>query len=159
MNGSTRVFSLLVVNKPGVLFRVTNHFRRRNFNIESVAVGPTGDPGLSKITVTMSADEVSADLFVRLLRRTIDVVEVEALSTAGVLMKELALVRVGAPPSDERQDFEGVVRGFGATVLSGSGDTVVVELSAHPERVDAFLTGLSRWGIRDVSRTGAVAIR
>lgn len=159
MNGSTRVFSLLVVNKPGVLFRVTNHFRRRNFNIESVAVGPTGDPALSKITVTMNADEVSADLFVRLLRRTIDVVEVEALDTAGVLMKELALVRVGAPQAEEAQEFERVVRGFGATVLGGSGGTVVLELCDHPEKVDAFLAGISRWSVKDVSRTGAVAIR
>src|SRR5213594_1398029 len=90
------IISSLVENKPGVLFRVTNLFRARNFNIESITVGSTEQKDLSRMTITTNSDERTLDQLVKQLRKLIDVVEVKVLDTEKTVYRELALIKMKA---------------------------------------------------------------
>lgn len=93
-NSNTRVVSAIVENKPGVLHSVANLFRRRNFNIESITVGATEEKDLSRITITVNADEKTLDQVVKQLRKLIDVVTVAELDPNSIVTRELALIKV-----------------------------------------------------------------
>ena len=93
-NGSWYIVSALVENKPGVLFRVTNLFRARSFNIESITVGSTEQKDLSRMTITTKSDERTLDQLVKQLRKLIDVVEVKVLDTEKTVYRELALIKM-----------------------------------------------------------------
>jgi len=153
-----KTVSLLVENKPGVLFRVVSHFKRRNYNIESIAVGPTEDKTVSRIVITMVADRRSMNSFVRLLRRTIDVLEVKTVEEDEVVARELALVKISARDRDAREQAIAYAKSRGAKVAEVTETTVVLEVSDTFERVEDFINSASGFNVSGISRTGVTVI-
>lgn len=153
-----KTVSLLVENKPGVLFRVVSHFKRRNYNIESIAVGPTEDKTVSRIVITMVADRRSMNSFVRLLRRTIDVLDVKTVEEDEVVARELALVKISARDRDAREQAIAYAKSRGAKVAELTETTVVLEVSDTFERVEDFINSASGFNVSGISRTGVTVI-
>src|SRR5205814_9600586 len=111
------ILSSLVENKPGVLFRVTNLFRARNFNIESITVGSTEQTDLSRMTITTKSDEKTLDQLVKQLRKLIDVVEVKVLDTDKTVYRELALLKMKADSPTSRMEITNFASIFRANIL------------------------------------------
>ena len=155
---SLKIFSLLVENKPGVLFRVSSHFRRRNYNIESIAVGPTEDRSVARMVITMMADDETADSFIRLLRRTVDVIDVVRMEEEDAILRELAIVKIRANDLQTRNSILTMANAFGAKVLDVTKNSVTVELTGSPSKIDSFIALASDFGVKGVSRTGVTAL-
>jgi len=155
---SLKIFSLLVENKPGVLFRVSSHFRRRNYNIESIAVGPTEDRSVARMVITMMADDETADSFIRLLRRTVDVIDVVRMEEEDAILRELAIVKIRANDLQTRSSILTMANAFGAKVLDVTKNSVTVELTGSPSKIDSFIALASDFGVKGVSRTGVTAL-
>ncbi len=157
-NGKTRVVSAIVENKPGVLHAVTNLFRRRNFNIESITVGRTEQPDLSRITITVNADEKTLDQVVKQLAKLIDVVKVAELDTNSIVTRELALVKVNVPSVKDRADIISCVDVFRGRVVDVSPDSLMVEITGDSDKIDAFLNLMKSNGVLELARTGITAL-
>src|SRR4030065_910153 len=138
--GKTKVISVLVENKPGVLHSIANLFRRRNFNIESITVGPTQQPNLARMTITVNGDEKTIDQVVKQVAKQIDVLKVSELETGNFVMRELALIKVNVPSPKERSDVINCVEVFRGRIIDVSTDSLTVEITGGPDKIDAFLT-------------------
>lgn len=152
-----RMLSLLVDNAPGVLMRITALFRRRGINIHSLAVSVTEDPRLSRITMVVECPPARAELFVRLLRRLVEVHHVRDITDARRTERELALVKVNAPSAVRHQVLE-AARVFRARPVDLTEETLTLEATGSSEKIDALIDVLRQHGIREVVRTGAIAL-
>jgi acetolactate synthase I/III small subunit len=157
-NAKTRVVSAIVENKPGVLHSVANLFRRRNFNIESITVGATEDKELSRITITVNADEKTLDQVVKQLDKLVDVVGVAELDPNSIVTRELALVKINVPSSKERSDVINCVQVFRGRIVDVSPESLIVEITGTPDKIDAFLNLMKMFGIIELARTGITAL-
>ncbi len=157
-NGKTKVISALVENKPGVLHSVANLFRRRNFNIESITVGPTEQKDLARMTITVNEDEKTIEQAVKQLAKLIDVVKVTRLEPGKFVMREMALVKISVPSTKERSDIISCVDVFRGRVIDVSPDSVTVEITGTPDKIDAFLNLMKTFGIIELARTGITAL-
>ncbi len=157
-NGKTRVVSAIVENKPGVLHSVSNLFRRRNFNIDSITVGPTEQKDLARITITVSADEKTLDQVVKQLAKLIDVVKVAELNPNSIVTRELSLIKIKVPGLKERSDIINCVHVFRGRVVDISPDSIMVEITGTPDKIDAFMNLMKPFGIIELARTGITAL-
>ena len=153
-----RIVSALVEHKPGVLFRLSNLFRRKSFNIESIAVGPAETEGLARVTLTMFSTYDQADQVMKNLEKLIDVRSVEPLDAKSAAVRELALVKLspGAPPT--RPEIMNYIDTFRGNVVDVSPETLTVEVSGDPAKINAFINLARNLGLTEVARTGAVAL-
>jgi len=154
----TKVISVLVENKPGVLHGVSNLFRRRNFNIESITVGSSEQPDIARMTITVNGDEKILEQVVKQLAKLIDVLKVEELEPGHFVMRELALIKVNAPTPKERSDIINCVEVFRSRVIDVSNDSLTVEITGTPDKVDAFLNLMKATGVIELARTGITAL-
>jgi acetolactate synthase I/III small subunit len=152
------ILSSLVENKPGVLFRVTNLFRARNFNIESITVGSTEMPDLSRMTITTKSDERTVDQLVKQLRKLIDVVEVTVLDKDRTVYRELALIKMKAIEPATRMEIINYASIFRANVLDIAKENIIVEIIGTPDKIDAFKNLVAHYGITQIARTGVSAL-
>jgi acetolactate synthase I/III small subunit len=152
------ILSALVENKPGVLFRITNLFRSRNFNIESITVGSTEMPDLSRMTITLKGDERIVDQLVKQLRKLIDVVEVKVLATDNTVYRELALIKMKSEDPTTRMEIANFASIFRANILDVGKQSVVVEITGTPDKIDAFKNLVNHFGIIQLARTGVSAL-
>jgi acetolactate synthase-1/3 small subunit len=152
------IISALVENKPGVLFRVTNLFRARNFNIESITVGSTESPELSRMTITAKSDERTLDQLVKQLRKLIDVVEVKVLDIDKTVYRELALIKMKASDATTRIEIANFASIFRANILDIGKETIIVEVTGTPDKIDAFKNLVDHYGITQLARTGVSAL-
>jgi acetolactate synthase I/III small subunit len=152
------ILSSLVENKPGVLFRVTNLFRARNFNIESITVGSTEMPDLSRMTITTKSDERTVDQLVKQLRKLIDVVEVTVLDKERTVYRELALIKMKAIEPAIRMEIINYASIFRANVLDIAKENIIVEIIGTPDKIDAFKNLVAHYGITQIARTGVSAL-
>jgi len=152
------IISALVENKPGVLFRVSNMFRARNFNIESLSVGPTEQQDLSRITVTIDGDENVTEQLVKQLRKLIDVVEVTRLPTDQTVYRELALIKLKAVDPTSRTEIINLANDFRGKVVDTSKGSIMVEITDTPDKIDAFKSLVERYGVLQLARTGVSAL-
>ena len=157
-NAKNRVVSAIVENKPGVLHNVANLFRRRNFNIESITVGPTEQKDLARITITVNADEKTLDQVVKQLAKIIDVVKVAELDERSIVTRELALVKINVPSVKERADIISCVHVFRGRVVDVSPESLMVEITGTPDKIDAFLNLMKASGVIELARTGITAL-
>jgi acetolactate synthase-1/3 small subunit len=157
-NGKTRVVSAIVENKPGVLHSVANLFRRRNFNIESITVGSTEQKDLARITITVNADEKTLDQVVKQLDKLVDVLKVAELDLDNTVTRELALIKVNVPSAKERADVISCVHVFRGRVVDVSPDSLMVEITGSPDKIDAFLNLMRTMGVIEIARTGITAL-
>jgi len=148
---------LLVENKAGVLARIAGLFSRRGFNIFSLAVAPTHDPRLSRVSVVVDLESTRLDQVLSQLEKLINVVEITELGPSEAIEAELLLTTVEAAPKD-RASLEAVFQAAGATVVEEVDGSVTVMLSGPPETLDAFEATLAGRAIVQLQRTGRVAL-
>ena len=151
------VLAVLVNNRPGVLNRVASLVRARNFNIESLAVGHTERPDISRMTITLRGDEFAVEQMGKQLYRIVDVLKVQDLPQTDVVEHELALVKVKAT-SSKRAEVLKICELYKGRVLDVGADTVVIEYAGTEQEIDALIALLGGFGIRELVRTGVVAL-
>ena len=150
--------SVTVENEPGVLSRVAGLFSGRGFNIESLNVGPTLDPGVSVMTITTEGDEQIIEQIVKQLRKLITVIKVVDLTEMKSVLREMVLMKVNASDAN-RAEILRTVDIFRCKVVDVSPDEIIVEVTGNQGKLTALINLLTRYGIKEVARTGAVAMR
>lgn len=152
------IISALVVNHPGVMVRVAGLFSRRGYNIESIAVGRSEDPNLARIIIVVDTkDDQVVEQIEKQLYKLIDVVKVNDLPPSEAVERELALVKVNAG-SQNRSEVLQIVDIFRAKIVDVSSRAVVVEITGGSDKVEALIALLKPFGIREIVRTGQIAI-
>ena len=154
---TTHVLSLLVEDKPGLLTRVAGLFARRGFNIESLAVGVTEVPGLSRITVVVDVDELPLEQVTKQLNKLVNVIKIVELDPSSSVQREHMLVKVRADNASRSNVLE-VVNLFRANVVDSAPDSLVLEITGDKGKVDAFLRAVEPFGIRELSQSGLLAL-
>ena len=154
---TTHVLSLLVEDKPGLLTRVAGLFARRGFNIESLAVGVTEVPGLSRITVVVDVDALPLEQVTKQLNKLVNVIKIVELDQSSSVQREHMLVKVRADNSTRSNVLE-VVNLFRANVVDYATDALVIEVTGDKGKVDAFLKAIEPFGIRELAQSGLLAL-
>ncbi len=153
------ILSILVENKPGILFKVTHLFRSRNFNIDSISVGVTENPEYSRMTITTYGDEKRVAQIVKQLDKMIDTVEVKHLDEHKTVYRELCLFKIKLRNANESMEINKLANAYGGKVHDVKKDSLMVELTATPEQIKAFEELIQPFGIIDVARTGVAALQ
>ena len=159
MNSTTQHHTIisLVEDKPGVLARVASLFRRRGFNIASLAVGHSEQVGLSRMTFVVSGDEYTVDQATKQLDKLVDIVKVADITEADMVARELALIKVATTLQTRSQIIE-IVQLFRAKIVDVGSQSVVVETTGEEAKIDALIELLEPFGITELMRTGRVAM-
>ncbi len=156
-NGRYHTIAALVEDKPGVLTRVASLFRRRGFNIASLAVGKSELAGLSRMTFVVDGDQYTVDQATKQLDKLIDVVRVSDITSEELVARELALVKVKSTPETRGEIIE-IVQLFRATIVDVGTQTLVVEITGEEDKINALINLLEPFGIAEMMRTGRVAM-
>ncbi len=151
------VLVAIVLNKPGVLNRVASLMRARNFNIESLAVSHTDQPDISRMTITLHADDVAVEQAAKQLYRLIDVLKVQDVTSDPTVEHELALIKVRATDRN-RMEVIKIVELYKGRVVDLAADAVIVEAAGTEAEVDALVALLRGFGIKELVRTGTVVM-
>jgi acetolactate synthase-1/3 small subunit len=154
---STHTVSVLVEDRPGVLARIAGLFSRRGFNIDSLAVGPTEDPGRSRMTIVVDCAEMPLEQVTKQLNKLVHVLKIVELEPARAVERELVLVKVKADPAVRYQIVE-LAEMFRAKVVDVAPEALTIEATGSPDKVAAMLELLDAYGIRELVRTGRVAL-
>jgi acetolactate synthase-1/3 small subunit len=154
---SLHTLSVLVENKPGVLVRVAGLFSRRGFNIESLAVGPTELPEVSRMTIVVSVEGAALEQVTKQLNKLINVLKIVELDPAQAVERELLLVKVKTDETT-RRDVLQLVDLFHAKVADVGPEALTIELSGRPDKLDAMLRMLEPYAIREMVQSGMVAL-
>ena len=153
------ILSLLVENKPGILFKITHLFRSRNFNIDSISVGITENPEYSKMTITTFGDKKQVDQIVKQLDKMIDTVEVKHLDEHKTVYRELSIFKIKIRNATDSMEVNKLANAYGGKVHDVKKDSIMVELTATPDQIKAFEELARQFGIIDVARTGVAALQ
>ena len=157
--GSERhTLSVLVENRPGVLARIAGLFARRAFNINSLSVSPTERPDISRVTVTADVEAVPLEQIIKQLNKLLHVLKIVELDPNTTVERELVLIKVAANESN-RSDVLEIVRLFRVRVVDVNPESLTIEATGDHDKLDAILSLLHRFGIKEVARTGSVAMR
>jgi len=157
--GDFYILSTIVENKPGVLFRASNMFRRRGFNIESITVGRTEKPGFAKMTIVVNGDELTVEQLIKQLGKLIDIVKITLLEQQTSVVRELALIKLNVLDQKTRVDVLNFSQIYRCRIVDVSNETITVEITGDPTKIDSFIKLVSSFGIRDISRTGITALQ
>lgn len=151
-----QILSVLVVNHPGVLAKVAGLFSRRGFNIDSLAVGVTDDPEVSRMTILAEGDEATIEQIGRQLGKLVDVLKVTDV-TENSVTRELALIKLNTTSETRREVIE-IINVFRAKIVDISKDSLTTEITGDSEKVSALEDMLRPFGIEEMVRTGIIAI-
>jgi len=152
-----RVINVTVINQSGVLNRVTGLLMKRQFNIESITVGHTEQPNISKMTFVVNIeDETKLEQLVKQLSKQIDVIKVNDITDNAIVLRELALVKV-VSPANLRIEMNAIVEPFRPQVIDTSKNVVTYQVVGNPEKIDAFIELIRPYGIKELTRTGVTA--
>jgi acetolactate synthase-1/3 small subunit len=154
---STHTLSVLVENVPGVLARVAGLFSRRGFNIESLAVGQTENPEVSRMTIVVAVDELPLEQVTKQLNKLVNVIKIVELEPSTAVRRELLLVKVRADATVRSQVLE-TVQLFRAKVVDVSPEAVTVEATGTADKIGALLRMLEPYGVRELVQSGMVAL-
>jgi acetolactate synthase I/III small subunit len=154
---NVRTFVAYVEDKPGVLNRVASLFRRRGYNIVSLNVGRTHEPGVSRMTFVVECDDIVAHLIEANLYKLVNVLAVEDISQAASVVRDLALIKVRAS-LERRNEVLQLVEVFRARVVDIGPDSLVAEVSGSPDKIEAMVGCLTPFGILEMVQTGQVAM-
>lgn len=149
--------SVIVENKPGVLSRVSGLFSRRGFNIESLAVGVTEDQNISRITIVAEGDEQDLEQIVKQLYKLIDTMKVFDIPKDKAVERELALIKVSANEKT-RVEITQIAEIFRAKIVDVAEDSIIIEISEESHKVENLQLMLSKYGIKELVRTGKIAL-
>ncbi|TNC23405.1 acetolactate synthase small subunit [Amycolatopsis alkalitolerans] len=154
---STHTLSVLVENVPGVLARVAGLFSRRGFNIESLAVGPTENPEVSRMTIVVAVEDLPLEQVTKQLNKLVNVIKIVELEPAVSVQRELLLVKVRADATVRSQVLE-TVQLFRAKVVDVSPEALTVEATGTGDKLGALLRMLEPYGVREIVQSGMVAV-
>ena len=153
----THTLSVLLENKPGALARVSNMFARRGFNIESLAVGPTERPDVSRITLRVECDQHSLEQIEKQMHKLVNVLRVSELEPGETVERELALIKVAVTP-ERRPELLAVADTFKAQVADLGPEAMIFELVGPPDVLDSFEELVRPYGVKELVRTGRIAL-
>ena len=154
---STHTLSVLVENKPGVLARVAGLFSRRGFNIESLAVGPTEHPDVSRMTIVVVVDQLPLEQVTKQLNKLVNVIKIVELDPAQAVTREHLLIKVRVDNTTRSQVLEAATL-FRATIVDVATDALVIEATGNPGKIQALLRILEPYGIKEIAQSGLLAI-
>lgn len=157
MTDTRHTIVALVEDRPGVLNRVSSLFRRRGFNISSLAVGKSEQPHLSRMTFVVEGDEATLEQVTKQLNKLIDVIKVSEFVEEEIVARELALVKVRATPST-RSEIIQLVDIFRANIVDVSPHSLIIEVTGEEDKINALYNLLRPFGVRELMRTGRIAI-
>lgn len=146
-----------VEDQPGVLNRVVSLMRRRSFNIDSITVGHSEIPGVSRMTIVVTGEDGDVEQVGKQLYKLMEVLKVTDLDETGCVARELALIKVAAK-AQHRSEILQIAQIYGARVLDASPSTLLLETTGTEEKIDSLLTMLRGYGIRELVRTGRIAM-
>ena len=152
------ILSVLVENEPGVLSRVSGLFSGRGFNIESLNVGPTLEPGVSRMTITTSGETQIIEQIVKQLRKVITVIKVVDMIDHKAVEREMVLLKVNAEDA-RRAEVLRIVDIFRCKVVDVSAAELCIEVTGDQGKIEACISLLTRFGIKEIARTGLVALK
>lgn len=147
----------LVENNPGVLNRISSLFRRRGFNIESIAVGASGQPKISRVTVVVNGSTATVEQVRKQLDKVVEVVKVFDITAQDIVARELALIKVKSTP-ETRSEIIQIVDIFRANIIDVSPNSLTVEVTGDEDKVDSLFHLLQGFGIKEMARTGCIAM-
>ncbi len=154
---TTHTLSVLVENKPGVLARVASLFSRRGFNIDSLAVGPTENPLISRMTIVVNVDDLPLEQITKQLNKLVNVIKIVELEPTATVQRELLLVKVKADLTSRSHVLE-TVQLFRAKVVDVAADAVTIEATGTTDKLAALIRVLEPFGIRELVQSGMVAV-
>ncbi len=157
MTATKHTLIALVEDKPGVLNRVASLFRRRGFNIESIAVGHSEQPHLSRMTIVVSGTTITVEQVRKQLDKVADVIKVSDITEGNMIARELALIKVHATTSTRSEIIE-IVDIFRASIVDVSPDSVTIEVTGDEEKIESLFSLVRGFGIKEIARTGRVAM-
>ena len=155
--GRKHILSILVENRPGVLTRIAGLFARRGFNISTLAVGPTDDPSVSRVTLTLDGAKHPIDQVTKQLHKLVNVLKIRDLEPNETLARELALFKVNADGA-VRAEVMQLCEIFRAKIVDVTKRSVVVEVTGTTDKIEAFETMVRPFGLIEMMRTGEIAI-
>jgi len=151
------IISVLVENKPGVLARIAGLFSARGFNIDSLAVGETEDPHVSRMTIVVKGDERILEQVEKQLNKLIDVIKVADYSETPVVVRDLVLIKVSANKST-RSELIQICDIFRSKIVDVSAETMMIEVTGDEDKLEAIKSMLAPFGIKEMCRTGSIAL-
>lgn len=154
----SRTISVRLENKPGALARVSQLFSRRGYNIQSLAVGPTEQSDISRLTLRVDCSEHSLEQIEKQMHKLVNVLRVTELRPEDSIERELALITV-AVPTDRRAELVALSQVAGAQVANVGRDAITFEIVGRPDQVDAFEELVRPYGVRELARTGRIGLR
>ncbi len=154
---TTTTLSVLVENKPGVLARISGLFSRRGFNIESLAVGPTEDPDISRMTIVVTVDSLPLEQVTKQLNKLINVIKIVELDSSSSVQRELVFVKVRASATT-RSDVLEIAQMFRARIVDVATESLTIESTGTRDKLDALLEMLAPHGIAELAQSGIVAV-
>ncbi len=158
MDNTKHILSILVDNQPGVLSRIAGLFSGRGYNIESLCVAATTDPHVSRLTMVTVGDDAILEQIKKQLNKLINVIKVYNLTGTPYVQRELILIKVRAKP-DARAEILRIVDIFRAKVVDVGQDHYTIEVTGNEEKLKAIITMLQPIGIKEIARTGAIALQ
>ncbi|MCM3215164.1 acetolactate synthase small subunit [Niallia taxi] len=152
-----RIISLTVMNKSGVLNRITNLFSKRNYNIESISVGHTEQEGISRITCVVHVESENViEQVTKQLNKQVDILKVVDITDQAIVERELALIKVLATPAT-RNELYSLIEPFRASVIDVSKESLVIQITGEASKIEAFIELIRPYGIKEIARTGTTA--
>jgi len=157
MNSTKHTLVALVADKPGVLNRVASLFRRRGFNIESIAVGHTEQEGVSRMTIVVGGVQATVEQVRKQLDKVIEVIKVSDITQESIVDRELALIKVKTTPAT-RSEVMQIVDIFRANIVDVAADSLIVEVTGDEDKLNSLFNLLRGFGIKEIARTGCLAM-
>jgi acetolactate synthase I/III small subunit len=158
LSGRKHILSLLVENKPGVLARIAGLFARRGFNIDSLAVGPTQDPSVSRVTLTVDGASHPIDQVTKQLHKLVNVIKIRDLEPQETVARELALLKISSSDGDVRAQIMQYADIFRGKVVDVSKRSVTIEVTGTDDKIEAFEEMVRPFGLIEMVRTGEIAV-
>jgi len=155
---NVHIISTIVEHKPGVLYIVSNLFRRRGFNIDNISVGPTEESGIARMTIMVTGDDRTIEQVIKQLNKLIDVLKVTRLDPENIVTRELALIKVSATSTKARSDIINYADIFRARVVDVCTESLMMEITGTSDKIDAFVTLMKPFGVKEVARTGITSL-
>ena len=152
------VISALVLNKPGVLQRISGLFTRRGFNISSITVGTTENPQISRVTIVVNGDDKILEQVIKQLNKLIEVIKVSELEEKKSVQRELCLIKIYAPTESAKSQVIQYTNIFRGKIVDLSVETLTVEITGDEDKINAFIDLVRPLGIKEMARTGPTAL-
>ncbi|ACM05466.1 acetolactate synthase small subunit [Thermomicrobium roseum] len=149
---------VLVEDKPGVMNRIVSLFRQRGFNIDSIAVGHSETPGLSRITLVAQGDDRKIEQLVKQLYKILEVIKITDVTDENLIQRELALIKVTATDRNRSDIMRLVTDVYQARIVDATPDSLIVEVTGPPDKIDSLITMVRSYGIKEIARSGVIAM-